>query len=375
MTGGRGATIDVETVSANSLEPVCAVDPEGRVAFANERFLAITQQPRDAVVGADFERFRRFVDDGFGDVRDAVEVVVSGAQDDRRVELSMDHPAGAPVPRHLPAEVRDSSIREDGAILGALLSFRNVTRRKEHERDLRRQNERLEEFASVVSHDLRNPLTVAKGNLRLAVEEEDCDHLSRVDRALDRMTKIIEGTLTLARQGLRVGEAQTVALPSFVERCWGNVDTGGCTLRVDAEVSIRADPDRLQHLFENLFRNSVEHSSTGSRPQVDDRVEHGSTGPRASPEDDAEPGGDRVTVSVGPIDGDGFYVEDDGRGVPDGVRESLFELGYTTQEEGTGFGLAIVRRIAEAHGWDVGVSEGTDGGARFEFTGVERVED
>ena len=52
-------------------------------------------------------------------------------------------------------------------------------------------------------------------------------------------------------------------------------------------------------------------------------------------------------------------------------RERVFEAGYTTGEDGTGFGLSIVERVAEAHDWDVGVTESADGGARFEVTGVE----
>jgi signal transduction histidine kinase len=74
-----------------------------------------------------------------------------------------------------------------------------------------------------------------------------------------------------------------------------------------------------------------------------------------------------VTVTVGTLPDDGgFYVEDDGPGIPEEIREGIFESGYTTSQRGTGFGLAIVEDIAEAHGWTVSIHEGRTGGARFE---------
>jgi signal transduction histidine kinase len=67
----------------------------------------------------------------------------------------------------------------------------------------------------------------------------------------------------------------------------------------------------------------------------------------------------------------GFYVADDGTGVPEADRDDVFDSGYSTTQAGTGFGLAIVAEIAEAHGWDIALTESEDGGARFEVTGVD----
>jgi signal transduction histidine kinase len=78
-------------------------------------------------------------------------------------------------------------------------------------------------------------------------------------------------------------------------------------------------------------------------------------------------GSDSVAVTVGSLDGPGFYVADDGPGIPDHVREEVFDHGVTTAEEGTGFGLAIVDRIASAHGWEARATASESGGARFEF--------
>ncbi|MFB6094911.1 MAG: PAS domain S-box protein [Halodesulfurarchaeum sp.] len=210
---------------------------------------------------------------------------------------------------------------------------------------LRQENERLDEFASVVSHDLRNPLNVAKGHLELLREacESESESVDGLERALDRMGAIIEDVLTLARKGQRVDEAalEPVSLPEMAERCWRNVETADATIRLETEGSVLADRGRLQQVFENLFRNAIEH------------------------------GGQAVRIEVGDLP-DGFYVEDDGPGIDAGVREDVFTLGYSTTEPGTGFGLAIVQGIVQAHGWDIRVTESASGGARFEITGVER---
>ena len=79
-----------------------------------------------------------------------------------------------------------------------------------------------------------------------------------------------------------------------------------------------------------------------------------------------------MTVRIGDLPDDaGFYVADDGPGIPEADRETVFDAGHSTNEDGTGFGLSIVQGIVEAHGWDIRVTEGDDGGARFEITGVE----
>jgi PAS domain S-box-containing protein len=216
---------------------------------------------------------------------------------------------------------------------------------EERQAELRRQNERLDEFASVVSHDLRNPLTVAKGRLELvemADEEENADeHVAAATDALDRMGALIEDLLELARAGETVDELEPVSLADHAERCWQNVETDGATLTVDDDATVLADESRFAQLLENLFRNSIDHSDAG------------------------------VTVRLGTLD-EGFYVADDGAGIPLGDRESVFEAGYTTADDGTGFGLSIVQKIAESQGWTVAITESEDGGARFEFTGVER---
>ncbi|MFB6271074.1 MAG: sensor histidine kinase, partial [Halobacterium sp.] len=102
----------------------------------------------------------------------------------------------------------------------------------------------------------------------------------------------------------------------------------------------------------------------------EDAVEHGSRAEDSQDDEDVPGRAASVTVTVGDAGSDGFYVADDGPGIPESERDAVFEGGYTTAEDGTGFGLAIVEDIVEAHGWTVDVTASEDGGARFDVRGV-----
>jgi len=284
-----------------------------------ERFIAPAD--RDTVL----ERFRRRI---AGDDPPASYEIAVVSKDGERV----------------PVEITVARIEDDSPVTTVSI-VRDVSDRKRRERELERQNERLEEFASVVSHDLRNPLAVAEGRLEMAREDCDSDHLHGVAAAHDRMRTLIDDLLTLARQGETVEAFAPVDLASLVEAAWETVGGAaeGAALVTATDRTVMADRERLRQLLENLFRNALEH------------------------------GGESVAVSVGEIE-DGFYVADDGPGIPPGERKRAFESGYSTTHDGTGFGLSIVEQVARAHGWTVDVTESDDGGARFELAGVDLVE-
>jgi PAS domain S-box-containing protein len=235
--------------------------------------------------------------------------------------------------------VAGEGVREDGETVTVRGAVQDITGQKRRERDLERQNERLEEFAGILSHDLRNPLNVAAGRVELAGTECDSEHLEEAARALDRMEELIGDVLTLTREGQPVRDTGVVDLAAAVERSWRNVATADATLEVETGRRVEVDAGRVKRLFENLLRNAIEH------------------------------GGPEVTVTVGNLD-DGFYVADDGPGIPEGERDDVFEAGYTTSEEGTGLGLNIARQVVDAHGWEIEVTESDAGGARFAITGV-----
>jgi PAS domain S-box-containing protein len=267
-------------------------------------------------------------------------------------------------------DIRVTELSEGGGGSAAHVALmHDITERKEREEELRdreeeltrqkadlqtqkaqleHQNERLDKFAGIVSHDLRNPLNVARGRIQFTIEglealddpPVDLEHPRVASNSMDRMEDIISDALTLARQGKAITETEQVALNRTVQTAWENVETKEASLDTCEPVRIQSDEDRLLNVFENLFRNAVEH------------------------------GREDVQIRVGLLD-DGFYVEDDGPGIPDEEKDDVLEEGYTTASGGTGFGLAIVQDVIRAHGWDVEVTDSEDGGARFEVTGVE----
>lgn len=209
-----------------------------------------------------------------------------------------------------------------------------------NQRRLRQQNRRLEEFTSVVSHDLRSPLNTATGYITLLQEDIEDPRLDRIAEATARTKALIDDLLTLARQGRTVDDPARTSLVAVVEAAWESVRAPGITLTVVDDLGeVPADESRLQQAFENLFRNAADHGEKAT------------------------------TLRVGCL-ADGLFVADDGTGISADERDMVFEHGYSTGEEGTGLGLAIVKRIVEAHGWSVAVTESENGGARFEVTDI-----
>lgn len=294
-------------------------------------------------------------DEGLATVESAIQSLVDGAAGSVTVEVMARNADGAEVPRELNLTLQSTA--DDERFAGTVGVVRDITERRAREQELRAQNERLEAFAEIVGHDLRNPLGVVSGHAELAREraadgasgEELIPQLEAIETAVGRMTSLTEDLLTLAEQGETVGDRRPVAVDEAVREVWSTLDTDGATLAVADPGRVRADPTRFQQLLANLLENAVEHGSTSSGPEVDDAVEHG-------PEDE-------LTVNVVGTE-DGFAVTDDGSGIPSDERDRVFERGHSTADS-TGFGLAIVDAVAEAHGWTATAGESESGGARF----------
>lgn len=196
------------------------------------------------------------------------------------------------------------------------------------------------QVASVISHDLRNPLDVAGAHLEAARETGADEHFDAIDAAHDRMEGIIQDVLTLARGEAALNPDHGVSVHETAECAWHTVETEAWTLQFGGSLpTVRADPDRFQRLFENLFRNSIEHGSESGTVRVETLTDEAS----------------------------GVSVADDGPGIPESERDAVFRPGYTIDASGTGLGLAIVDRIAEAHGWAVSIAESERGGTRIEI--------
>jgi PAS domain S-box-containing protein len=276
------------------------------------------------------------------------------------------------------------NLLDDPDIGGFLINSHDVTERVDRAAELERQRDRLGEFAGVVSHDLRNPLSVATGNLSLLETTGDVSHAAVVGDALERMEAIIDDLLRLAREGDELATLAPVSLRTVAGAAWRSVDSRDATLTVDTTAVVAADRGRLQQLLENLFSNAVAHAGPTThvrvvdvwgdrerdgRPDAVDGVAaaDGAGGGGVEPNGGAD--GDGTTEADGEVPS-GFAVVDDGPGIAQGDRERIFEYGVSSSADRTGFGLAIVRRVAEAHGWTPVATTDPDGGARFEFRGV-----
>ena len=316
-----------ETVVQAVGDPVYALDDEGVLTFVNDAAEEMTGYDADTLLGSHIRTI--IADDGVETGQCHIREMLSDPDSTARTfEVNVQTRDGKKIPSEFHVALLPT---DDGQFRGTAGIIRDIEERRERE-------ERLEQFASVVSHDLRGPLNVILGRVELAKERTGLSELDTIAEAAKRMDGLIEDLLTLARQGETVGELDDVSLSSVAEHAWQSIDTADATLNSWVTLTLTADSDRLRELLENLFRNAIEH------------------------------GRDDVTITVGRLeDGDGFYVADDGRGIPTERHSEVFEHGYTTDERGTGFGLSIVERIAEAHGWTANVTDAEDGGARFEF--------
>jgi len=203
--------------------------------------------------------------------------------------------------------------------------------------ELREQNERLDEFASILSHDLRNPLAVARGYVDLATETGNLDHLEDVRTCHDRIDALVEQVLALARTDRDPDAVTAVDVAGVATDALETVDLGDGEVLVDADGTVCAERSDLRQVFENCYRNAAEHA------------------------------GPDPTVRVTTLDEcAGFAIADDGPGIPERERDAVFDRGYSNGD-GTGLGLAIVGEIAETYDWTVDVDEGVDGGARIAF--------
>ena len=240
---------------------------------------------------------------------------------------------------------------------GNIVSLTDITLQKRQQESVNAKNEQLERLASVISHDLSTPLATGESLLHLiksdldspqAEVKQSIDDLETVHR---RLRVFAEGLPTLARESTDVETPTNCDLECIARNAWEVVDTDDLTLSIDSTAQLWADASRLQQAFENLFTNVAEHGTTNNRTESDNNNRQPSA----------------TTVRIGQLStGSGFYIEDNGPGIPVDRREDMLEFGVSTGS-GSGYGLAIVRTIIEAHGWSLSITEGTTGGARFEI--------
>ena len=229
---------------------------------------------------------------------------------------------------------------EAGDVVGLFGITREITEQKERAQKLERKHRQLDEFADFVSNDLRNPLSVATGYLELARETGDERALERAADALDRMETLIDETLSMRRTEQRAVSTSWIELRDLVEQTWTGVDTGGGSLQceITAGTGVKANGEKLCRLLEDLFRNAAEMADREAT----------------------------VAVTAG-VTETGFYVEAEGSGIDTAAPDTGFESG--TVDGAIGTDLEITTDVAETHGWELSVTDGTGGGVRFEIDG------
>ncbi len=248
-----------------------------------------------------------------------------------------------------------------GRVVGLSAVERDITERKRHDAQLRRLNAELqaksaemEQFAYIVSHDLKSPLVTMLGFVGLLREDlgenvrpEVTDGLNRIGGAATRMSQLIDDLLELSRVGRVKDESRPVDLETLVDQL--RQDLAEEFHRVGAELiverplaAVHADPRRLQQVLQNLLTNAVKYGCTRAEPKIWVSAEQ-----RA--------GGTRIGV------------RDNGPGINAAHHERIFRLFEQAEpgQGGTGVGLALIAKIVQAHGGRCGVDSSPGNGAAF----------
>jgi PAS domain S-box-containing protein len=330
-----GADDFYRTLAENAAEGMLTIDAQSNIVYANPAVEDILGYAPEELIGSSKMKIipERLEPVHAAALRSYVETGERNIDWDG-IELPALHKDGHEVPTLI--SLREHEHEGEQYFTGII---RDITERRKRENRLQDQKDRLNQFADVLTHDIRNPLSVAQGYTEIEREKHESPELDRVADSLERIDDIVDDVLELSREGSVVGDVDAVDVGTSVRESWDSVETRQATLHVEEGTgSIAADEGRFQALLENLFRNAVEHAGEG------------------------------VTVRVGRLeDGEGLYVEDDGPGIPESIRSEVFEHGYSTSQAGTGYGLSIVYQVVQGHGWDVAVTESAEGGARFEL--------
>jgi signal transduction histidine kinase len=219
---------------------------------------------------------------------------------------------------------------------GRVLLFSDVTTAEQRRRELARHNQQLDEFASALTHELRNVLQIMNSRLALARTKLDTDTVEgeSVERAVemtDRMSGLVDDFRSLARYGQTVDSVQRVGFAEAVRDAWDQTDTGDVALVIEDEGTIEAGPGRLRQLLINAFEFARHNDASTVRVEL------------------------RV---------DGFVIEDDGE-APTEDTERYFAFGEAVPDAESGMKLPNVRAFARVHRWRVAIDTDYREGTRL----------
>jgi PAS domain S-box-containing protein len=311
------------------------VDPDGTTLDINETAIGYIDSTRDEVIGMPFWETPWWAEESQRNVKEWI----ARAADNEYVTYEATHPTDEKeliVVKGSFRPVTDESENTTAIIVSAT----DITEQRLHKRELKQQNERLDEFASFVSHDLQTPISTVKGRLELALETGEMEHVRKAFDAIDRVDELREDLVNTLRSKEVVTETETVNIESTLEAVWTAIDpSASATFEVIEDPHIEADPEALQRMLENLVSNSIEHGN-----------------------------GD-ITIEIGEFE-DGIYYEDNGPGIDPENRDKVFTPGFSTKngEGGIGIGMASVRQIVLGHDWEIHIHDANRlDGVRFEI--------
>jgi signal transduction histidine kinase len=235
------------------------------------------------------------------------------------------------------------------------MSVRVDEREAANAAELERSNRELDEFATIVSHDLVSPLRQVSGFVELLRHryggrlDADADELiAGAVAGAEDMQAMLDALLEYSRVGRRALRREPVDAGAVAQQALDRVPQGPTVPQADVEIAplpvLSADPALLAQVFQNLLGNAVRH------------------------------GGGRVVVSTAPDGGNGngraISVRDHGPGVPEADRDRVFTMFARgrTPGEGSGVGLAVCRRIVERHGGRIWCVAGEHAGTTIRFT-------
>jgi len=236
------------------------------------------------------------------------------------------------------------------------LAWRNRSRSAELQRRLIKAGEmnghlaQMNLAAAGLAHETRNPLNLIRGHAQLVSMDPAADprwraHAAAILEEADRVTVQLNQFIDYAKPRQPVlGPVDLAALAADIGRTLGpDLEEKRVTLLLPAApVRVAADEALLRQALFNLVLNAIQAVETGGRVEV-----------AAS------------TASGGEVT---LEVRDDGRGVPEAEREEIFKPYVTRRKDGVGLGLAVVRQIALAHGWEVTCAAQAPRGAVFRMT-------
>ncbi|MBK9924185.1 MAG: PAS domain S-box protein [Anaerolineales bacterium] len=344
----------------SSPEPIMLIGLDGTILDCNKAAEIIANNPRQEMIGKSFlnlgvldkadepiiiERFTKVIG---GMLYDPFQIKVT--RNDNKI---------------LWLEIHIALLKKDDAIYAIQVISRDITKQKQFEQerekfiaDLEAKNAELTQFTYTVSHDLKSPLVTINGYLGYIEQDAASGNMDRLKKdtqrirdATNKMHTLLTELLGLSRIGRMINAPENVPFDDLVQDAMdivhGQLEARHITVRSQPNLPIvNGDRQRLTQILQNLIDNAAKYMGD----QTDPRIEIGQQGEE----------GDM------PI----FYVKDNGIGIDPEFHERIFGLfnKLDAQSDGTGIGLALVKRIIEIHGGRIWVESEAGKGSTFYFT-------